>query len=87
MMAGVGGAVGSTVGGMFTDAFSGMQTATSPAQGNQFCEECGAKLIPGMSFCDECGHPVSKANCCMKCGYVFERTGKFCPKCGTKREG
>ena len=87
MMAGVGGAVGSTVGGMFTDAFSGMQTATSPVQGNQFCEECGAKLIPGMAFCDECGHPVPKANCCMKCGYVFERPGKFCPKCGMKREG
>ena len=87
MMAGVGGVVGSTVGGMFTDAFSGMQTATPPVQGDQFCEECGAKLIPGMAFCDECGHPVPKANCCMKCGYVFERPGKFCPKCGTKREG
>ena len=87
MMAGVGGAVGSTVGGMFTDAFSGMQTTTPPVQGDQFCEECGAKLIPGMAFCDECGHPVPKANCCMKCGYVFERPGKFCPKCGTKREG
>ena len=86
MMAGVGGAVGSTVGGMFTDAFSGMQTTTPSMQGDQFCEECGAKLIPGMAFCDECGHPVPKANCCIKCGYVFERPGKFCPKCGTKRE-
>ena len=23
---------------------------------------------------------------CKKCGYVFERLGQFCPKCGTKRE-
>jgi membrane protease subunit (stomatin/prohibitin family) len=88
MMAGVGGAVGHTVGGMFTDAFSGMQGQDPPqAQADQFCEECGAKLIPGMAFCDECGHPVPKTNCCSKCGYVFERVGKFCPKCGTKREG
>lgn len=89
MMAGVGGAVGSTVGGMFSDAFSEMQTPsgnkTVPI--DQFCEECGAKLIPGMAFCDECGRPVPQPSCCPKCGYVFERPGKFCPKCGTKRGG
>ena len=85
MMAGVGGAVGSTVGGLFSEAFSGMQP--KPAVVDQFCEECGAKLIPGSAFCDECGHPVPKPNCCSKCGYVFERPGKYCPKCGTKREG
>lgn len=86
MMAGVGGAVGSTVGGMFSETFSGIQS-TPAAPVDQFCEECGAKLIPGSAFCDECGHPVPKPNCCSKCGYVFERSGKFCPKCGTKREG
>ena len=62
MMAGVGGAVGSTVGGMFSEALSGMQP--KPTAGDQFCEECGAKLIPGSAFCDECGHPVPKPNCC-----------------------
>lgn len=86
MMAGVGGAVGSTVGGMFNDAFNGMQSSPSN-QEDHFCEECGAKLIPGSAFCDACGHPVPRANSCSKCGYVFERPGKFCPKCGTKREG
>lgn len=89
MMAGVGGAVGSTVGGMFNDAFSGVQNPTMPQMGvtDQFCEECGSKLIPGMAFCDKCGHRVPKVNSCSKCGYVFERPGKFCPKCGQRREG
>ena len=85
MMAGVGGAVGNTVGGMFTDAFNGMQSNLT-SQEDHFCEECGAKLIPGSAFCNECGYPVSRANNCSKCGYVFDRPGKFCPKCGTKRE-
>lgn len=86
MMAGVGGAVGSTVGGLFTDAFQGSKTDTSPLSEDHFCEECGAKLIPGMAFCDECGHPIRRLNMCSNCGYVFQRPGKFCPNCGTKRE-
>lgn len=86
MMAGVGGAVGSSVGGMFTDAFAGMQQPTAHGVAELFCEECGAQIMPGMAFCDSCGHPVSKSHSCRKCGYVFERPGKFCPKCGTKRE-
>ena len=24
---------------------------------------------------------------CVKCGFKFIKPGKFCPKCGTKREG
>ena len=90
MMTGIGGAVGSTVGGMMTNAFSALNAPpheNSETIADQFCEECGAKLIPGMSFCDECGHPISKPNSCIKCGYVFLRQSKFCPKCGTKREG
>ena len=85
MMAGLGGAVGSSVGDMVSDTFSGIQKKPVSSI-DQFCEECGAKLIPGAVFCDECGHPVPKQNCCLNCGYVFERPGKFCPKCGTKRE-
>ena len=88
MVAGIGGAVGNTVGGMFNDAFTGVQgSVTQESNDNLFCEECGAKLVLGMNFCEECGHPVLKANSCRKCGYVFERPGKFCPKCGTKRGG
>ncbi|MDO4492744.1 MAG: SPFH domain-containing protein [Clostridia bacterium] len=87
MMAGVGGAVGSSIGGIFKDAFSGVQPMDTEQTADAFCEECGAKLIAGMAFCDSCGHPVPGPARCGNCGYVFERPGKFCPKCGTKREG
>lgn len=87
-MAGVGGVVGGIVGNAVGDA---LNNTTAPTQGAQatedgFCENCGAKLVPGAAFCDECGTPVAKANdTCANCGYKFERPGKFCPKCGTKR--
>lgn len=94
-MAGVGGAVGGMVGGMMNDTMNAaMNPQPSQAQAAQptvsggFCENCGAKLVPGTAFCEECGTPVPKDESkCEKCGYVFERPGKFCPKCGTKREG
>ncbi len=82
MMAGVGGSVGNAVGTAFLGAMNGIQQNTT----DLFCEECGAKILPGAEFCDECGHPLNKGgNTCPKCGYAFERPGKFCPKCGTKR--
>lgn len=87
-MAGVGGAVGSVVGGLMTDAVgSAMNPATqSTINPDGYCENCGAKLVPGSAFCDECGTPVAKLeDICKNCGYKFERPGKFCPKCGTKR--
>ena len=87
-MAGVGGAVGSVVGGLMTDAVgSAMNPATqSTVNPDGYCENCGAKLVPGSAFCDECGTPVVKLeDICKNCGYKFERPGKFCPKCGTKR--
>jgi len=88
-MAGVGGAVGGMVGGMMGDA---MHSATVPMQQaqniNAFCENCGAKTVPGSAFCEECGTPLTSGNgACKQCGYKFERPSKFCPKCGTKREG
>lgn len=86
MMAGVGGAVGNIVGVAFTDTIGGMQQ--NPTEEIQFCDNCGAKIIPGAVFCDECGQPIAKKqNSCPKCGYAFERPGKFCPKCGNRREG
>lgn len=90
MMAGIGGTVGNTVGGIVGDAFGGINSPSPIPKplDDQFCEECGAKLMPRAAFCDECGHPVPvNNNICSKCGYVFERPGKFCPKCGNKREG
>lgn len=83
MMAGVGGAVGNTIGSAFNTAIDGINQPVA----NLFCDNCGAQLTLGSSFCDECGTPVAGAkNSCTKCGYVFERPGKFCPKCGMKRE-
>lgn len=80
MMAGVGGAVG----GVMSDAFgAAMRSVTAPPA---FCENCGAKLAAGAAFCEECGAPVSSRPACPGCGYVFERPGKFCPRCGRKRE-
>lgn len=82
MMAGVGGSVGNAVGTAFSGALNGIQQ-NAP---DLFCEECGAKILPGAEFCDKCGHPLNRGgNTCPKCGYRFERPGKFCPKCGTKR--
>ena len=82
-MAGVGGTVGGMVGTMMHDA---MGTVNVPVQ-TVFCENCGAKMAPGMAFCEECGSAVADSGICRTCGYKFERPGKFCPKCGTKREG
>ena len=72
MMTGVGGTVGGMVGGAVSDAFVGMDTA---------------ELTPGAAFCDECGAPQAPYDSCSKCGFKFAKPGKFCPKCGTKREG
>ena len=86
-MAGVGGAVGGMVGTMMNDAMGAAVAPSVPVQAVAFCENCGAKLAPGMAFCDECGTAVVDTGTCRNCGYKFERPGKFCPKCGTKREG
>lgn len=90
-MAGVGGAVGGVIGGAVNNAFTAVEaTAPQATESNAavFCETCGAKLLPGTMFCDECGLPVSPhvGGKCLRCGYTFQRPGKFCPKCGTKRE-
>lgn len=86
MMAGVGGGIANMVGDAVGTAFIGTLASATPIA--SFCENCGEKLAPGAAFCDNCGTrvPVSE-NACRSCGYVFERPGKFCPKCGTKREG
>lgn len=86
-MAGVGGVVGGVVGNAVGDVLNNTVPANhTPVAEGGFCDNCGAKLVPGAAFCDECGTAVAKANdTCANCGYKFERPGKFCPKCGTKR--
>ena len=42
--------------------------------GRNYCEECGAKLTPGIRFCEECGTPVSSES-----GTSFDE-GKECPE-------
>lgn len=80
MMAGVGNAVGGMIGGAFQNAANPVAPAAA------FCENCGAQLVLGVSFCENCGAAVAVKPQCVKCGYVFERPGRFCPKCGTRRE-
>lgn len=85
-MAGVGGVVGGVVGNAVGDALNNTAPVAPKAAEGSFCDNCGAKLVPGAAFCDECGTAVAKANdTCANCGYKFERPGKFCPRCGTKR--
>ncbi len=83
-MAGVGGAVGGMVGGMMNDAMGATRQQSPTTHG--FCEQCGAALSPGAAFCEECGTALTPT-ACTGCGYSFTRPGKFCPKCGKKREG
>ncbi|MCD8125491.1 MAG: SPFH domain-containing protein [Lachnospiraceae bacterium] len=86
MMAGVGSTVGGMVGNTVTNAFTGINNATTQtAEPNKFCDQCGAELTPGAAFCDECGAPQAVFGICSKCGFKFLKPGKFCPKCGTKR--
>ncbi len=84
MMAGVGGTVGSVMGNTLQTAVGQMDIEASH-QGAGFCDNCGARLLPNATFCDGCGTKVIASKQC-QCGYKFERPGKFCPKCGLKRE-
>lgn len=84
-MAGVGGSVAGMVGSAISNTVQSAPPIQSPNV-EAFCDNCGAKLAPGIAFCEECGTPIPQINSkCVNCGYVFERPGKFCPKCGTKR--
>lgn len=64
----------------------GLGGASDNAPAFTFCENCGEKLAPGSLFCENCRASQQPANQCKKCGFVFERLGKFCPKCGAKRD-
>jgi membrane protease subunit (stomatin/prohibitin family) len=63
-----------------------LDTSVAPAARQvRYCDNCGKEIPPGAIFCEECGNPVP-ANSCAGCGFVFERPGRFCPKCGAERE-
>ena len=89
VMAGVGVGIGGTVGGIVNDALGSMNAPVTPQETQSetaFCENCGNKLTAETAFCDECGVNASSSSKCV-CGFTFEKPGKFCPKCGMKREG
>ena len=87
-MAGVGGSVGGLVGSAIGAALGNENhSAQAPQQQtDRFCDQCGAELTPGAFFCDNCGAPLGSRDTCANCGFRFIKPGKFCPKCGTKRE-
>lgn len=88
MIAGVGGAIGNTVGNVFNQSVSAMNdNIPASAETPKFCDVCGSELTPGAIFCDNCGSAINtvNANVCPNCGFTFIRPGKFCPKCGVKR--
>jgi len=85
MMAGIGGAVGGAVSSTFNEAFSSLETPNASAP-NRFCDTCGVEITPGAVFCDNCGTQLSSPDTCNKCGFKFIKPGKFCLKCGNKRE-
>lgn len=86
-MAGVGGAVGGVVGGAVGQAFSGMEVTPPTPIPLRFCDQCGAELTPGAAFCDNCGVPLVSSDVCLNCNFRFAKAGKFCPRCGARREG
>lgn len=86
-IAGAGGVVGGLVGEAVGKAFEGIGQDQSSRDDmiNRFCDQCGAEITPGALFCDNCGSSLTSSESCIKCGFMFIKPGKFCPKCGTKR--
>lgn len=85
----VGGTVATAAG--IVAAGGGGPTGATEASGDGdvaggFCDQCGAPLEVGAAFCDQCGASQTNPNTCANCGFEFTKPGKFCPKCGTKRE-
>lgn len=46
------------------------------------CTKCGARLLDTDQFCPECGAKVIKEKRCPDCGAVLREGTKFCHKCG-----
>ena len=83
-MMGVGGAVGSMVGGTVKNA---MASVTNPEKtpSTKACPQCGSQMPESAKFCFECGAPFEiKPLKCPACGTDLVAGAKFCPECGNK---
>jgi membrane protease subunit (stomatin/prohibitin family) len=86
-MAGVGGAVGSTVGDIMKNTMGQVVGGTKPAESAKInesetiCPACGIKTPKG-KFCLDCGTALIKK--CSECNTEIPAGGKFCLECGHK---
>ncbi len=53
-----------------------------PADGTNFCHQCGSPANPGAKFCSECGEALQAS--CPQCGKPVKPGAKFCSECGHK---
>ena len=83
VMAGVGGTIGQMTGKVLKESLPLNEREVTQVK---YCDKCGAQVSLGADFCDQCGNPLRGGEKCNNCGYVFERPGKYCPKCGIKRD-
>jgi membrane protease subunit (stomatin/prohibitin family) len=79
MMAGVGGTVGPMVGGVVNNAMGAAMPGNGGGGGTQPAPAQSAAPPPQQAA-------ASSTTFCENCGYEFAKPGKFCPKCGAKRE-
>lgn len=96
-MAGIGGSVG----GMFQDALSGINTAGQmtedsrlqgmpqpPQDGQQMTSETPPAASQGGGVCSQCGHTVPGGfKFCPECGAKLQQAPALCPKCGSDVTG
>ena len=52
----------------------------------EFCENCGAKVMPNAKYCTKCGTAVPGLRIC-PCGQVLTEEEKYCPQCGNSTDG
>lgn len=48
------------------------------------CKKCGAQILPEDQFCPECGAKVIRKKRCPECGELYRAGTKFCPNCGAE---
>ena len=51
----------------------------------EFCKNCGAKLVKDAQFCQDCGTPIKtpEKSFCENCGAEITASENFCENCGT----